>query len=416
MSRSFDVCIIGGGASGLAAAVYIKQKNKNISVAVLERLSRVGKKLILTGNGRCNITNADESMIHYHGENAAFADYAINEYDNKQLADFFSSIGVKLICESSGKMYPASLQASSVVDALRFSCDMLGVQTFVDCTVTDVNAGSDGYSVRTEKGVLCAKYVVFAAGLYSGGARLGCDGSAIRILKSLGEKCVGVSPAIVQIKTETGVVRSLKGIKANASATLIINGNVLRRETGEVLFCDYGLSGPPILQIAREIEKNNGEKTVSLDLLPDTSLEEIINTLSEFKVALSYRKLDEFLSGVLNKRLGQTVIKAAGLKLTDGVGDLSDSDIRHIAGIIKDFRFKALSTTGFENSQVTAGGLDTNGFDCKTMSSKKNKGVYATGEILDIDGDCGGYNLHFAFSSAFCAAESIVKEYCNDKT
>ncbi len=414
MSKVYDVCIVGGGASGLAAAVYIKRNNKKISVAVLERLPRVGKKLIITGNGRCNITNNDESISHYHGDNSAFCEYALEKYGNKVIESFFISLGVAFCRDETGRAYPASLQASSVVDALRFSCDLLGVETFTECKVTDVLFGGNLHTLKTEKGDFKARNVIFAAGLYSGGARLGCDGLVLKLLKSKGEKCVNVTPAIVQVKTDTDIVRTLKGIKINATATLKIDGRPVRQEAGEVLFCDYGLSGPPILQIAREIERQAGVKRISLDLMSDSSLEKIISLLSSFKTTLFYRNLDEFLSGVLNKRVGQAVIKSAGLKLSGKVADLTDDGIKNIANIIKDFSFKALSTTGFDNSQVTAGGLDTSGYYSGTMMSKNHKNVYAIGEILDIDGDCGGYNLHFAFSSAFCAADSIIKEYGND--
>ena len=414
MKNYYDGCIIGGGASGLAAAVYIKQKNKEISVAIIERLSRVGKKLITTGNGRCNITNADEALSHYHGERSDFASYALERYSNEQIEAFFSSIGVPFCRDEKGRYYPASLQASSVVDALRFSCDALGVKTFTECKVKAAIKEEGGYLLKTEKGDFSAGSVIFAAGLYSGGIRVGCDGAALDILKNSGYKAVKVTPAIVQIKTENAVTRALKGIKIDAAATLIIGGKEVCRESGEVLFCDYGLSGPPILGIAREVERQSGDKAVILDIMPDKSEGGVVSLLSSLKAALYYRNLDEFLSGALNKRLGQAIIKAAGLKLSSSVSSLKDDDIKRIAGLIKRFSFKVISTTGFENSQVTAGGLDTDAFDSTTMMSKTQKGLYATGEILDIDGDCGGYNLHFAFSSAFCAADSILKDYSDD--
>lgn len=413
MNKTYDVCVVGGGASGLAAAVYIKQKNQNISVAVLERLSRVGKKLITTGNGRCNITNIDEDISHYHGEDPGFAGYALKRYDNKRIKDFFFSLGVPFCVEESGRIYPASFQAASVVDALRFSCDLLGVDTFTECKVTGMKEKNGGYSLRTEKGDFFAVRTVFAAGLFSGGARLGCDGAALKLLESKGFGTVKTTPAIVQVKTENGVTRSLKGIKINAAVTLFTGEKPVRSESGEVLFCDYGLSGPPVLQIAREIERKPGEKTVCLDIMPEESPDEVLFLLNSLKAVLSYRNLEEYLSGVLNKRLGQAVIKSAGLKLSLPVAELKENDIKNIAALIKRFPFKVISTTGFENSQVTAGGLDTSGFDCKTMMSVKHKNLYAIGEILDVDGDCGGYNLHFAFSSAFCAAENILKDYGN---
>ena len=414
MEITYDVCIVGGGASGLAAAVYIKQNNINISVAVLERLPRVGKKLIITGNGRCNISNADEGISHYHGNDFSFAEYALKKYANEQLSAFFVSIGVPFYCDVKGKMYPYSLQASSVVDALRFSCDRLGVDTFTECNVTDFKTYNRGYELKTEKGSFFAKNIIFAAGLYSGGIRLGCDGLVLKMLRSKGFGTVRTTPAIVQVKTENEITRSLKGIKTDAVVTLYIAGKQISSNSGEVLFCDYGLSGPPVLAVAREVERQKGEKIICLDIMPDKTLDEVFNLLITLKSNLSYRKLEEFLSGVLNKRLGQAIIKFAGLKLYSSVLELNEKDIRRIAQIIKWFPFKVISTTGFENSQVTAGGLDTAQFDSSTMMSKEYAGLYAVGELLDIDGDCGGYNLHFAFSSAFCAADSILKGYKND--
>lgn len=410
----YDVCIVGGGASGLAAAVYIKQKNINITVAVLERLNRVGKKLITTGNGRCNITNRDESLSHFHGENAGFSRYAIEKYDNRVIEEFFYSIGVPIIYDETGRGYPASLQASSVVDALRFSAEMLGTDVYTECNVSDVSDRNGEFSIKTGNGVFTAKNVIFAAGLYSGGARLGCDGAVLKMLKSKGLKTVSTTPAIVQIKTENTVARSLKGIKVNAKATLVVGGKVSRSEEGEVLFCDYGLSGPPILQIAREVERQSGQKAICLDLCPEKSMEKTEEMLISLKENLAYRNLDEYLSGALNKRIGQAIIKQAGLKLSSPVSSLTISDIKKISENIKCFKFNVISTTGFDNSQVTAGGLDTADFSNDTMMLKSKKGLYAVGEILDVDGDCGGYNLHFAFSSAFCAADDILRNYSND--
>ena len=413
MNKEYNVCIVGGGASGLAAAVFIKQNNKNISVAILERLARVGKKLITTGNGRCNITNADEALSHYHGERPAFAEYALKTFDNAALERFFSSIGVPFWYDETGRAYPASLQASSVVDALRFAAAALGVDVYTDCNVLSLETGKKQV-LKTDSGEFAADNVIVATGLYSGGARLGCDGVGLKLLKSVGARVIKTTPAIVQIKTENSVTRQLKGIKVNAAAALYIGGKIIKKDEGEVLFCDYGLSGPPILNIAREVERQSGEKAISLDLMPHKSAVEVVLLLKSLKTALYYASLEEYLSGALNKRVGQAVLKAAMLKLSNPVSSLTEGDINRVAGVIKDFRFKALLTTGFDNSQVTAGGLDTADFDEKTMMFKAKQGVYATGEILDIDGDCGGYNLHFAFSSAFCAAQSIIKEYKND--
>ncbi|MDO4608927.1 MAG: aminoacetone oxidase family FAD-binding enzyme [Clostridia bacterium] len=408
--QKYDVIIIGGGAAGMCAAINIKMRDRSISVAILEQLSRVGKKLITTGNGRCNISNMQISLDRYHGENINFAEYALTNFDNYYAADFFSEIGVMFTYDEKCRAYPYSLQASSVVDALRFAIDEYGVDIFIDTTVKSYLKQKNQFVINTNNGDFIADNLIIATGLYSGGQKLGSNGSMVEILKKSGYKVVKTTPAIVQLKTDTGVVKGLKGIKVNADATLIINGNAVRSDFGEVLFCDYGLSGPPIMQISREVERVKGDKFIILDLMPEYSFANICDML-QFRVSALYtRNLDEFLSGMLNKRVGQAVLKLCGLKLSESVSGLEASDIKQIASVIKGMKFKVVGTTGFDNSQVTAGGLDTNQFNNQTMMSKRERGLYCIGEILDIDGDCGGFNLQWAWSSAICAANSI----CND--
>ena len=207
------------------------------------------------------------------------------------------------------------------------------------------------------------------------------------------------------------MVKSLKGMKVNADVNLSINGTAVRGDFGEVLFCDYGLSGPPIMQLSREVERQSGEKIISLDLMWEYSFAQVCDILSFRATALRARNLDEFLTGMLNKRVGQAVIKMCGLKLSDSVSSLKNADIKQIASVIKGMKFKLTGTTGFENSQVTAGGLDTTQFSPKTMESKRERGLYCIGEILDIDGDCGGFNLQWAWSSAFCASNAICEDF-----
>ncbi len=403
-----DVIIIGGGAAGLCSAVYLKKKCPDISIRILEASTRVGKKLALTGNGRCNITNKNIDISRYHGSNVEFCSFALSNFDRFFTQDFFESIGVPFVFEGD-KGYPASLQASSVVDCLRFAADELGVITHLETKVTNIQVSDGKYKVIADNLNFLAKNVIIATGLLSGGDRLGCDGSMLKLLKKSGFKTVETSPAIVQVKTETDIVKQLKGIKIDAVATLKCNGKAVRKETGEVLFCDYGLSGPPILQISRGVSIEKGKLAISLDIIPNISFTELCDMLRNRRINLKIRKLDEFFTGMLNKRLGQVILKSAGLKLSEDVKNIDDVSIKKIASLLKGFEFKAIGTTGFLNSQVTAGGLDTSGFNPKSMESLEYKGLYAVGEILDIDGDCGGFNLQWAWSSAFCAADSIIE-------
>lgn len=407
MIYKYDVIIVGGGASGMCAAINIKIRNSGISVAVLEQLSRVGKKLITTGNGRCNISNAFINASRYHGNHADFADFALTAYGNSFAESFFAKIGIVFKYDEFGRAYPYSLQASSVVDSMRFALADSGVDTFVDTRVLSYSKNQNLFKIKTDNGEFVCKKIIFAAGLYSGGEKLGSNGTVLEMLHNRGYKIIKTTPAIVQLKTKTEVVRSLKGIKVNATASLLVDKKLLKTDSGEVLFCDYGLSGPPIMQLSREVERTKGEKIISLDLMNDYSFSEVCNMLEYRRSVLHSRCLDEFLTGMLNKRVGQSVIKLCGLKLGDGVISLTDNDIKRIASVIKAMQFTVVGTAGFENSQVTAGGLDTAQFDCKTMESYREKGVYCIGEILDIDGDCGGFNLQWAWSSAMCASNAV---------
>ena len=403
-----DVIIIGGGAAGLTAAVYLKQINKNLSVRILEALPRVCKKLALTGNGRCNITNKNISLSRYHGKNVEFCRFALEKYGLNFTKFFFEKIGVPFVFEEE-KAYPSSLQASSVVDCLRFAADELGVITHTETKVTNILASDTGYKVVAGNLSFLAKNVIVATGLFSGGERLGSDGSILNILKKAGFKAERSFPAIVQVKTETDIVKQLKGIKIHADVSLRSSGKLLRKEFGEVLFCDYGLSGPPVLQVSGEIaDKKDCE--ISLDLMPETDFDKLYNILRVRKANLSKRTLDEFFTGMLNKRVGQVVLKIAGCKLNATAESLDDDLLRKITAKIKALTFNVTGTTGFANSQVSSGGLSTDQFNNKTMMCKNEKGFYAVGEILDIYGDCGGFNLQWAWSSAFCAADNILKD------
>lgn len=402
-----DVIIIGGGAAGLCAAVALKKKSPLMSVRLLESLPRVGKKLALTGNGRCNITNRDIKPERYHGKHPEFCKYALEKYSGYDTESFFSDIGVSFAYEGK-KAYPASFQAASVVDCLRFAADEAGVTITTETKVTKIQTSGGLFKVISGNMNFMAENIIIAAGLLSGGDRLGCDGEMLELLKKAGFKTVKLKPAIVQLKTTTDTVKQLKGIKTDALVTLYKDGKPLKTDFGEVLFCDYGLSGPPVLQVSGALPESDVGCTVALDLYPDISVKELADILSKRAEKLAARRLDEFFTGMLNKRLGQVILKASGLKLSDYVSSLNGGSVLNIAGILKNFRFTVTGTTGFLNSQVTSGGLDTSQFDSKTMMSKECPGLYAIGEILDIDGDCGGFNLQWAWSSALCAADAIT--------
>ena len=254
------------------------------------------------------------------------------------------------------------------------------------------------------------KNVIIATGGLAGGEKLGCDGSMLKILQSAGFDVVEPTPSIVQLRTVNDITKQLKGIKVDAKVTLKTKKNILRQDFGEVLFTDYGLSGPPIMQISREVARQNENTFISLDLMSDTEFNCLCKTIEKRISNLPNRPLEEFFTGMFNKRVGQVILKMAGFKLSQKAVEIDESAVRKIANIIKDMQFAVTGTTGFASAQVTAGGLSTKQFNPKTMESFDCKNLYCVGEILDIDGDCGGFNLQWAWSSAMCAVNAILGE------
>lgn len=402
-----DVCIVGGGAAGLSLAVMLKAENRDLKVTLLEAADRVGRKLATTGNGRCNISNINISAERYHGDRE-FAEKVLGSFGESEQRAFFRSIGIDFVELEEGKLYPRSLQATAVVDALRFRCDELGVQTMFNFKVNTVKRLDNGFEVTCDNGSVKSRVVVVATGGKAGG-KLGTeDGYAI--LKSLGHKIEKVFPSVVQLKTDVRVVRQLKGIKVMANVTATSDSG-RRCEYGEVLFSDYGLSGPPILQVSRLAE--GGNAFVSLDIIPDMTEAEIKQEISRRVELFKDRPISELLTGFVHKRLGQVLLKEAGADVNAKASTLNEKTAEKVANLMKAWSFKIIGTTGFENAQVTAGGSSTAQFFDNLMS-KKAKGLFAVGEVLNVDGDCGGFNLAFAWSSAFTAANGIKEYLQND--
>lgn len=391
------VAIIGGGAAGLCAAITIKQHSKKTDVTVFERLDRVGKKIAVTGNGRCNISNTDLSLSHYHGTDKTFAKFALTQFNLKATTDFFDRLGVVLTEGANGKLYPLSLQASSVSDAMRFAADRLGVNTVLGEEITKIEHRKNTFSLN-------GKYVFDAVIVATGGIAGGkiANPNAYEPLCSHHHEKTALKPAIVQLKTENSVTKSLKGIKTEALVTVAD-----KSDYGEVLFCDYGLSGPAIMQLSRYAQ--NGKK-VHLDLLPQIEFSVLRDKIFARMKNLSGSEYKNFFCGMLHNRLGQVIVKSLNVNINDTVCPNTNFADK-AAKLIKNMTFTVTGNTGFQAAQVTSGGIKTDGFFADTLMSKYRPGLFAAGEVLDIDGDCGGYNLQWAWSSGYTAAIGVLKYF-----
>lgn len=405
----YNVIIVGGGASGLCASILIKRKRPELSVLIVESQNRALKKLLITGNGRCNITNENVTIGSYHGENVEFCKYSLEKYGFDFASEFFESIGVPFVFGDCGKAFPQSLQAASVVDALRITAEESGVEFLFNTTAQSINKQPRFYEIVTDNQKIICDKVIIATGGISGGKSLIYGQSQYSILENLGHRTVKPQPSLVQLKTDLEKIKALNGLKLVCSVTAIVNGIKARKEVGELLFTKYGISGPAVLQVSRSfVNVNDG--SVQINLLPEQNFTEVINMLGFRRKLLGNRTAEYFLTGVFQKMVGHTLLKLSGISLNEKINSITDKQLKSLAENITCFTLKVLGNTGFENAQVTAGGISTDEFCDITMESEKSKGVYAIGEVLDIDGDCGGFNLQWAWSSAAVAAEGI----CND--
>lgn len=395
------IAVIGGGASGLVAA--IAAKNENTTVTVFEKEKRVGKKILATGNGRCNMTNINATEKDYHGYDTSFMRGVINRFWVKETLDMFTELGILWKEEDDGKVYPYSDTASSVLDVLRRRIDAIGVKAECEFAVKNIRKNDGGFVIEDKDGNVrkCDKVIIATGG--KAGSSLGSDGSGYVLLKSLGHKITDVYPSLVQIKTETDFVRKLKGIKVNATVTI---GE--KMQTGEVLFADYGISGPPVFWLSSYLGNN---KEVRLDFMPEYSYDAVYEMICMRCAYLYDTPLEEFFVGMLNKRVSQAILKYAGVEpLSRQAQTLTEKEIKNVASAIKALKLRIEGTASWNNAQVTKGGADVSQFDSVTMQSKLVKGLYACGEVLDIDGDCGGYNLQWAWSSGYMAGTAAGKD------
>ncbi len=395
------VLVIGGGAAGMMAALTAAENGH--AVTLLERQGRVGRKLMATGNGRCNLTNHHVSPEHYHG-GEGFCNHALAAFDVGNTLLYFAGLGLLTTAEDSGRVYPFSNMAGSVLDVLRFALDDHGVDLHTACPVAAIRKKGNSFLVRTESGEeFTADKVILAAGGAAGG-KVGGVMDGYQLARSLGHHRTALYPSLVQIKTDPTYPRALKGVKAEAAVTILRGGQTLAQNRGEVLFTEYGVSGPVIFDISRTAATGGDGLTVTLDLQPDWEPREVSDWLRQRRDSAGEREAGTLLTGALHSRLGQMVCKAAGFT-NQRAADLSDGDLRRIAAQVKGFTLPITGVCGFDQAQVTAGGLRCDEFDPRTMESRLVPGFYACGEVLDIDGDCGGYNLQWAWSSGRVAGQ-----------
>ncbi len=398
--------IIGGGASGMAAA-WAAAQNPNNQVLLFERQARLGRKLLATGNGRCNLTNLHAGEGGFHGEDPAFARSVLAAYPPEKILGWFEGLGLLTVAEDSGRVYPYSDQANSVVDCLRFALEKENIRQVLGCEILKARKVGDQFSLETkEEKFLCHKLIIACGGL--AGTKLGGTLAGYKLLGKLGHKCTELRPALVQLKSDFQGCVGLKGVRCNCRIEILHNSKPFARSSGELQFTEYGLSGPVIFEISRDVCREKGLWEARVDFLPQLDEGKLLALLTaRHQTALP---CSELFTGILHNRLGRVLCKTAGIPGDRPVAELDEVTLLSLCQMVKGFYIHLKEPMGMDSAQVTAGGVLTHQFDPVTLESRLTPGLYACGEVLDIDGDCGGYNLQWAWASGLTAGEQAGKE------
>lgn len=402
----YDVIIIGAGASGLMAAAAAASKGAR--VALLEHKDDIGKKILATGNGRCNFTNTDMSVNKFHGSKALIKN-GLSQFNYSDTIRFFKKLGIPAY-DNAGYIYPNSRQAASVVAAFRMELMRLHVDVKTGINITDIKPADDrtGYCIQTDKGSFKSKRLIIACGL-TASPKLGSDGSLFRQIEALGHHIQKPLPALCGFSCDGLNFKKITGVRCDATVASVIDGQMTEQNTGELQLADYGISGIPVFQISSLMSRalDKGQKVeVIIDFLPAFSDDELNGYIKDRSITTTdNRSLNEMLNGLLNNKLLLELIHKSGVSPDKKGRLLTDDDCKSLTRSIKHTAVSVKKPRGAEFAQVCAGGIYTKEIDVRTLESKIHPGLYFCGELLDVDGICGGYNLQWAWTSGYIAGE-----------
>lgn len=415
-----EIAVIGGGAAGLVAAIAAARCGAK--TLIIEHMDRVGKKILSTGNGKCNYTNALQGVSYYRGEDPAFVLPVFAQFGLEDTVEFFRELGIYPKVRN-GYYYPASEQAASVLDVLRMECAYQDVALYTSCRITAIRREACGYRIQTEKEAFSTKRIIFATGLLAA-PKTGSDGSAIPYIEQLGHHLIDIVPALVALQGKQSFFKALAGIRAETTVALYIRNpqiqakNTLRQadtkewtfvatERGELQLTDYGISGIPVFQISRfatRALRQGREVCAEIDFLPSLTEEQTQALLEERFYRYAHGKsAEEALIGLFSKKLIGVLLKESGIELQGMAERIKAKQLARLLMKIKRFHVDINGSKSIDAAQVCAGGVATCEVDPDTLESRLAKGVYFAGEVLDIDGTCGGYNLQWAWSSGYVA-------------
>lgn len=400
-----QVIIIGAGASGMTAAIFAARQGAR--VILLEHMERVGKKILSTGNGKCNLSNRIMEESCFRSGKADFPLEVISRFSVEKTLSFFQDLGI-VVRDKNGYLYPYSGQASSVLDVLRAELDRRRVRLVTECRVEMIRyqeIGGKRFHLSTSKGSFTSDCLILATGSKAA-PKTGSDGSGYKLAEQMGHHIIKPLPALVQLRCREKFYKQISGVRMDGDVSLWCGGRELARDQGEIQLTDYGISGIPVFQVSRFASRalDSGQKvTAILDFYPEETSKETRKRMEERKLSCSEKAVEEFFTGWFHKKMAALFIKLAGLEPVKQVRLLTEEELDILTKIIKEFHTEITAANPFENAQICCGGADVREVDPETMESKKKKGLYLIGELLDVDGICGGYNLQWAWSTGAIA-------------
>ena len=397
--------IIGAGAAGLCAAITSARAGQKVTL--LEQNNKIGKKILVSGNGKCNIDNKYININRFHSQNSSFIEEVLTDYDFDVVKKFFTSIGLELVEGKEGKMFPMSLQASSVVELLEYEAKRAGVKIICDCTVTSIDKNNNTFTLETTQGTKKSTKLLLASGSPAA-PQLGGSNSGYAFATKMGHSLIPRHPSLVQLCSEEPWVKACAGVKVAGSAQLYANGEYITEKKGDLLFTNYGISGLAILDLSREVSTrlaNFDYCELNLDLMPEISKEKLTNLLLNRVGEGSKKPLTLWLQGVIHKKLIHIILEQSKCKAKTEK-ELNRKEINKLIHSIKNLKLSINDTKGFKGAEVATGGINTSEVNPKTMESKIVPNLFFAGEILDVDGDRGGFNFHFAWVTGMRVARN----------
>jgi len=398
------ILIIGGGASGLMAAIAAGNAIGGKNVKILEKNERIGRKLLATGNGKCNLSNINSKPSDYQSE-PQFCEYVLKHYGPKHIIDIFNRFGLVVKIEKDGRVYPKCSQSSAVLDVLRNEISRLDIEV-IRAEVKNLSLKGTVFSVMLSSNKnITGKSVIVATGGRAAPV-FGSDGSGYHLLTRMGHELTDVYPVLVQLRTSFDDIKSLNGIRAYARISLKGNGGIIAHEEGELQFTNYGISGIPALNVSAKAGQGS---RIEIDFSPDTDNAVLFRLLQDRANNLSTLSAESFFVGFFHKAIGRLLLKCADIPRSLPVSQFTQNELNKLTKTIKSFNMPLSGVLSFKEAQATGGGICTDGFNSQTMESLFQKGLFAAGEVLDVVGPCGGYNLQWAWSSGYVAGLSASK-------